>query len=238
MTFLLSGLPARDDVEELTRLIEDAGGTVRREVPPPAPETPPAALDFDAYAPSQDVGAPMRRSSAGRATRVVTPKPGRTLKCLYAAAVGAPMCTPEWVRASLDAGRPLSPASSPPGAMLSRGDEEDDGGFRIGIFEGTVVTLSGDERFLEQFGLLLRHAGAEVIPAEDVVSADGEDVPEGEGPCDYVLVQSGVGVKTEIPAGLARAAKRLGVPCVRHEWAVDSLLDATLRRVADDYRVR
>ena len=34
MTFLLSGLPARDDVEELTRLIEDAGGTVCREVPP------------------------------------------------------------------------------------------------------------------------------------------------------------------------------------------------------------
>ena len=113
MTFLLSGLPARDDVEELTRLIEDAGGTVCREVPPPAPETPPAALDFDAYAPSQDVGAPMRRSSVGRATRVVTPKPGRTLKCLYAAAVGAPMCTPEWVRASLDAGRPLSPARRP-----------------------------------------------------------------------------------------------------------------------------
>ena len=35
MTFLLSGLPARDDVEELTRLIEDAGGTVCREVPRP-----------------------------------------------------------------------------------------------------------------------------------------------------------------------------------------------------------
>ena len=120
--------------------------------------------------------------------------------------------------------------------MLSRGDEDDDGGFRVGIFEGTVVTLAGDERFLEQFGLLLRHAGAEVISAEDVVSAIGEDVPEARDRA-ITCSQSAVGVKTELPAGLARAAKRLGVPCVRHEWAVDSLLDANAR-IADDYRVR
>ena len=89
--------------------------------------------------------------------------------------------------------------------MLSRGDEDDDGGFRVGIFEGTVVTLAGDERFLEQFGLLLRHAGAEVISAEDVVSAIGEDVPEGEGPCDYVLDAVGRRGQDGTPGGVGES---------------------------------
>ena len=184
-------------------------------------------MDEDAYAPSQDVGAPMTTKTRRLAleTMVATPKPGRTLKCLFAAAIKAPVLTPEWVLASIDAGRALSPASSPRGAVLSRGvgmrgqedDEEDDDqpGSEFGLFDGKVVSLSGDDRYVEQFGVLLRHAGAEVLSAKELADEPGEDVPEGEGPCD-------VPSRTCPPGGgrggafAARAPPRgLGVPCLR-----------------------
>jgi hypothetical protein len=36
---------------------------------------------------------------------------------------------------------------------------------------------------------------------------------------------------------LGRAAKRLGVPRVRHEWAVDSLLANRLEEMDETYRL-
>jgi hypothetical protein len=165
------------------------------EVPPPKTPAP--------FTPSPPAGAPMERPTApGLHTRVITPKPGRTLKCLYAAAVGAGVVTPEWVHASLDAGRALSPASTPPAMLLSRGgggpragaragagagagagetsrrggdvdgDGDDDDGSPIttgscgGLFNGVVAALSGDSKFSREFGILLRHAGAEVVSAD------------------------------------------------------------------------
>ena len=91
MTFLLSGMPSKNDVEDLTELIELHGGEVEAEVPPP--ETP------DNFTSSPEVGARMSQFAAPprRARvrmRVITPKPGRTLKHLYAAAVGAPLLKP------------------------------------------------------------------------------------------------------------------------------------------------
>jgi hypothetical protein len=41
-------------------------------------------------------------------TRVVTPAAGRTLKCLYASAIGAPLVTPAWVKESVKALKALS----------------------------------------------------------------------------------------------------------------------------------
>ena len=101
------------------------------EMPPPPPETP------DNFTSSPEVGARMSQFAAPprRARvrmRVITPKPGRTLKHLYAAAVGAPLLKPDWITASLDAGRALSPASTPPGVLLSKrhaaiaSDDDDD----------------------------------------------------------------------------------------------------------------
>ena len=251
VTFLLSSLESKADVEALTLAIEGAGGTVARDVPPPEAPTTPATMDEeDAYAPSQDVGAPMTTKTRRLAleTMVVTPKPGRTLKCLFAAAIKAPVLTPEWVLASIDAGRALSPASSPRGAVLSRGvgmrgeeddeEEDDQPGSDFGLFDGKVVSLSGDDRYVEQFGVLLRHAGAEVLSAKELADEPGEDVPEGEGPCDVLLAQAPPGGGgAGVPSYLARAAKRLGVPCLRHEWAVESLLKGRLEPIRA-YRVR
>jgi len=237
-TFLLSGIPSKEEVDELTELLETRGGAVRRDVPPPPP--PSALQSADLYQPSQDVGAPMRRAArAGERTRVVTPAAGRTLKCLYAAAVGAPLVSPDWVRACADAGEAL--ALEP---YLIRG-----GGVRATpsenarVFDGVVVSLSGDANFTRQFGVLLRHAGAEVVDAADLIAAEGRDVPAGEGPCDYVLVQTSLppGAKgrglARAEGGLARASKRLGVPRVRHEWAVDSLLANRLKEADETYRL-
>lgn len=242
LTFLLSGIPAKEEADELTDLIETHGGMVQSEVPPPKTPAP--------FTPSPPVGAPMSQPQAPPAltTRVITPKPGRTLKCLYAAAVGAPMFTPEWIHASLDAGKPLSPASSPRGTILSgsvANDGDDDSGDEGapatgrgdcgGLFSGFKVVTSGDTRFVREFGLLLRHAGAEVVSVEEVVSTEDQSENEGdEGVCDYVVVQGG----TRIPASLQRAAKRLGVSCVWHEWVVESLLANRLGRVKTVFMVK
>ena len=112
------------------------------------------------------------------------------------------------------------------------------------MFDGAVVSLSGDANYVRQFGVLLRHAGADVVDAADLIAAEGSDVPTGEGPCDYVLVQTaagagarGTGQSLRVEGGLARASKRLGVPRVRHEWAVDSLLANRLKDVDETYRL-
>ena len=44
--------------------------------------------------------------------------------------------------------------------------------------------------------------------------------------------------KTRVEGGVQRASKRLGVPCVSHEWAVDSLLANKLAAVDGRYRVK
>ena len=109
--------------------------------------------------------------------------------------------------------------------------------------DGVVVSLSGDTNYVKQFGLLLRHAGAEVVPLDDLLNTVGENVPMGEGPCDYVLIQTAVGAGkggqgNKVDRGIARASKRLGVPCVRHEWAVDSLLGKELMAIDAKYRMK
>lgn len=103
------------------------------------------------------------------------------------------------------------------------------------MFSGFKVVTSGDTRFVREFGLLLRHAGAEVVSVEEVVSTEDQSENEGdEGVCDYVVVQGG----TRIPASLQRAAKRLGVSCVWHEWVVESLLANRLGRVKTVFMVK
>jgi hypothetical protein len=265
LTFLLSGLPSKEDVDELTETLEAHGGIVRRDVPPPDLRVF-SRHASEAYQPSQDVGAPVvngRRDSPGRNTRVVTPHFGRTLKCLYAAAVGAPLVSPEWVRASADAGKALAlkkyrvtrPSKHPRARSEDDDDddddeddedEDDDEDAPLGnVFDGVVVSLSGDANYVRQFGVLLRHAGADVIAMTDLISAEGEDVPMGEGPCDYALVQTvvdprerkGKTIGRKVDGVLSRASRRLGVPCVRHEWAVDSLLANALLPVDETYVV-
>jgi hypothetical protein len=235
LTFLISGLPSKQAVDDLTDLIETHGGVVRIDVPPPAATR--QIAPENAYQPSQDVGAPMvdgRRTAPGRNTRVITPAAGRTLKCLYAAAVGAPLLTPDWVRDSVDTGSCMALGEY----RVDRDDDDDDASVG-GLFDGVVVSLSGDVTYVRQFGLLLRHAGAEVVPVADLVSTVGENVAMGEGPCDYVLVQVAASdTKTRVEGGVQRASKRLGVPCVSHEWAVDSLLANKLAAVDGRYRVK
>jgi hypothetical protein len=250
---LLSGIPSKGEVDELTELLETHGGVVRRDVPPPAP---PRVASADLYQPSQDVGAPMRRDAPGSNTIVLTPAAGRTLKCLYAAAVGAPLVSPDWVRDCVEAGSSLAlePYRMSRRAPLAGRDGDDgDGDLNEypdatrnagGVFDGVVVSLSGDAHYVRQFGVLLRHAGADVVDAADLIAAEGQDVPMGEGPCDYVLVQTAAGAgagaaakRKGLEGGLARAAKRLGVPRVRHEWAVDSLLANRLEEMDETYRL-
>jgi hypothetical protein len=243
MTFLLSGMPAKEEADELADLIETHGGKVQSEVPSPAAPAP--------FSPSPPAGAPMPCTPAapGTYTRVITPKPGRTLKCLYAAAVGAPIITPQWIHASLEANRTFSVASAPPGLLLSGrprqsraragaggsrlGASIDDdvspmtGGAGGGLFNGIVIALSGDEKYLPEFGLLLRHAGAELVSADGLGAVYDGSAEDGAGLCDYVVVQGG----SKMPASVQRAAKRQGVPCVWHEWVVESLLSNSLRRL-------
>ena len=241
LTFLLSGIPSKAQVDELTELLETRGGVVRGDVPPPAA---PRVASAEAYEPSQDVGAPMRRplDAPGANTRVLTPAFGRTLKCLYAAAVGAPLITPDWAFDSADAGEALALEPYLVGRPDGKSRRARTGGPRV--FDGAVVSLSGDANYVRQFGVLLRHAGADVVDAADLIAAEGSDVPTGEGPCDYVLVQTaagagarGTGQSLRVEGGLARASKRLGVPRVRHEWAVDSLLANRLKDVDETYRL-
>ena len=155
---------------------------------------------------------------------------GRTLKCLYGAAIGAPVVTPAWVREAAATGNPsLSPSCTPPGSVISRGGNKTGGATGSSrvhpngerIFAGLAFALSGDDGFHAQFGSLLTHAGANIVDGSDLTDADGDH----DARCDLVVVQESPAERRGFRgSALRRAAERHGVPCVWHPWAVESLL--------------
>ena len=98
----------------------------------------------------------------------------RTPKYLYAVIKGLPVVKPEWVHACVAARRQLpmrdqqllcSPAAEPPPP----------------VFAGLRIHLHGGRTFVQPFGLLLQHAGAELAPALEA--------PAILGPaCDIALI--------------------------------------------------
>ena len=157
---------------------------------------------------------------------------GRTLKCLYASAIGAPVVSPAWVREAAATGNPsLSPSRTPPGSIISRGGRPSrdktsghPGSSRVfeRIFAGLAFALSGDDGFHAQFGALLEHAGASVVDGSELTDDAGDD---RDARCDLVVVQESPAERRGFRgSALRRAAERHGVPCVWHPWAVESLL--------------
>ena len=144
-------------------------------------------------------------------------------------AIGAPLVTPAWVKESVKALKALSPGSTPPGSIISRGShhgrshrgERPDGNGGARLFAGLALALSGDDGFHKQFGALLTHAGATVVDSNELIDDDEDEANR----CDLVVVQeSALERKGFKGSTLRRAAERHGVPCVWHPWAVESLL--------------
>ena len=106
-------------VRALAELIVRNGGVVESQIPSPGD-----GQTLEPFTPSPPAGAPQPVApDPADYTRVVTPTSmGRTLKCLYASAIGAPVVTPAWVREAAATGNPsLSPSRTPPGSIISRG---------------------------------------------------------------------------------------------------------------------
>ena len=137
---------------------------------------------------------------------VITPTMGRTMKCLYGIAAGARFATPSWIEACVDA-RELVDLDEP---LDADGQPRDKHRSCAGkLFRDVKTAITGNEAFMKDFSALLSHAGAEI-----------ELNPQTAERFDYLIIQSG-----EKPhAAWLRASKRLDVPCVRHEWLVDSIL--------------
>jgi hypothetical protein len=221
LTFYLSGF-GRDESASLAELISRNGGVVESQIPDPTAPAP--------FTPSPPAGAPCVDPDPAEYTRVVTPAAGRTLKCLYASAIGAPLVTPAWVKESVKALKALSPGSTPPGSIISRGSHHgrshrgegpDGGNGGARLFAGLALALSGDDGFHKQFGALLTHAGATVVDSNELIDDDEDEANR----CDLVVVQeSALERKGFKGSTLRRAAERHGVPCVWHPWAVESLL--------------
>jgi len=145
---------------------------------------------------------------------VVTPTMGRTMKCLYGIAAGARFATPAWVEACADEGRMIQ-IDEP---LDAEGNPREHHRACLGkLFRDVKAAITGNEGFVKDFTSLLSHAGATL-----------ERNPQTDDRFDYLITQSG-----ENPhSAWIRASKRLGVPCVRHEWLVDSILAGELLDVA------
>ena len=145
---------------------------------------------------------------------VVTPTMGRTMKCLYGIAAGARFATPAWVEACADEGRMIQ-IDEP---LDAEGKPREHHRACLGkLFRDVTAAITGNEGFVKDFTSLLSHAGATL-----------ERNPQTDDRFDYLITQSG-----ENPhSAWIRASKRLGVPCVRHEWLVDSILAGELLDVA------
>ena len=141
---------------------------------------------------------------------VITPKMGRTMKCLYGVAAGTRFATPSWVEACVEArelihlDEPLDDNGRPRAKHRSSAGK---------LFRDVKTAITGNDAFVKDFTSLLRHAGATLEPN-----------PQTAERFDYLIIQSG-----EKPhSAWIRASKRLDVPCVRHEWLVESILAGEL----------
>lgn len=136
------------------------------------------------------------------------------MKCLYGIAAGARFATPAWVEACADEGRMIQ-IDEP---LDAEGKPRERHRACLGkLFRDVTAAITGNEGFVKDFTSLLSHAGATL-----------ERNPQTDDRFDYLITQSG-----ENPhSAWIRASKRLGVPCVRHEWLVDSILAGELLDVA------
>jgi len=146
---------------------------------------------------------------------VVTPKMGRTMKCLYGVAAGARFAKPSWIdacaeeRRILDVDEPLDAEGKP---------RERHRACSRKLFRDVTTAITGNEGFVKDFTSLLAHAGAAL-----------ESNPQTDRRFDFLITQSG-----EKPhSAWIRSAKRLGAPCIRHEWLVESILAGELLDVSD-----
>ena len=149
---------------------------------------------------------------------VITATMGRTMKCLYGIAAGARFATPSWIEACVDARElvdleePLDTDGQPRNKHRSCAGK---------LFRDVKTAITGNDAFMKDFSALLSHAGAEL-----------ELNPQTAERFDYLIIQSG-----EKPhSAWVRASKRLDVPCVRHEWLVDSILRGELL-ASEDFAV-
>ena len=184
--FLLSGVGKSSDA--LKETIRAHGGTVLDE-------------------PSPDVST--------NSIVVVTPKMGRTMKCLYGVAAGARFAKPSWIdacadeRRILEADEPLDAEGKPRERHRACSGK---------LFRDVTTAITGNEGFVKDFTSLLAHAGAAL-----------ESNPQTDRRFDYLITQT----SAKPHSAWIRAAKRLGVPCIRHEWLVESILAGELLDVAD-----
>ena len=137
---------------------------------------------------------------------IITPTLGRTMKCLYGFSAGVKFATPEWIEACVDANTMIDIIEPLDGEGQPRKRHRATSGR---LFRDIKTALTGNEGFVKDFASLLAHAGAEL-----------ESNPQTTIKFDYLIVQSG-----EKPhSAWIRASKRLNIPCVRHEWLVESIL--------------
>lgn len=128
------------------------------------------------------------------------------MKCLYGFSAGVKFATPEWIEACVDANTMIDIIEPLDGEGQPRKRHRATSGR---LFRDIKTALTGNEGFVKDFASLLAHAGAEL-----------ESNPQTTIKFDYLIVQSG-----EKPhSAWIRASKRLNIPCVRHEWLVESIL--------------
>ena len=140
------------------------------------------------------------------AVYIITPTLGRTMKCLYGFCAGVKFATPEWIGACVDANTVVDVIEPRDNEGQPRERHRSMTGR---LFRDIKTALTGNDGFVKDFSSLLAHAGAEL-----------ESNPQTTAKFDYLIVQSG-----EKPhSAWIRASRRLNVPCVRHEWLVESIL--------------
>ena len=137
------------------------------------------------------------------------------MKCLYGVAAGARFAKPSWIdacaeeRRILDVDEPLDAEGKPRERHRACSGK---------LFRDVTTAITGNEGFVKDFTSLLAHAGATL-----------ESNPQTDRRFDFLITQSG-----EKPhSAWIRSAKRLGAPCIRHEWLVESILAGELLDVSD-----
>lgn len=207
LSFIVTGFQQAAERRQIVKVICNHGGQVIGD-------------DWPAAEPGTD-------STAGLVDVVVADAERRTPKFLAAISRGVPVVRAQWILDCAAAEQLLSPDSKPSYLLRNQDQKlrED------GLLGGLRVHLCAEDKFLDTFGVVLSHAGAQVLKSWE--EPTGWNLPGCNPDIDIILYDLEIEgcprhkLRKQLSV-LKRVGRRMKIPVQDHEWAVDAIMEGRL----------
>ena len=197
LSFMITSMPSSRVVNEMRASITENGGCLLDNIP---------KFNSSKRVPArkQIVVLPTMNNNSG--------KRKETAKCLYARAIGARLCSVQWIRKSLEKNK-----------IIENDDQYATQPTKL-RFEGTSYMLLGNTFFQDEFSNLMLHAGANSVMTcgkmtKNALNQALRRAQDEGNEIHAIVIQSSEKLSREIKSALSESRKVV----VRHDWLTESL---------------